>query len=157
MSKKKMAGLGMLILPWLSVPLLGKKSFVRFFPVANIAILIMIILSIIANSKGWWKNKNTIFPKVPIDFSYILGAHFVTTLWVFKLTFGSFPLYLITNIVLDLINAFPFAGMWKKMGFFKFKKMSPIMYWFMTVIIAIVIYYYQYVVEKVIKREAVHS
>ncbi|WP_121661969.1 hypothetical protein [Metabacillus litoralis] len=150
MNYKKVASLCMLILPWVSVPLLGKKSFVRYLPPATFASLSMIILSLIANRNNWWKNRNPLFPKTPIDFTYILGAHFVTTLWVFTLTFGSFPLYLITNIILDCINAFPFAGLWKRLGFFKFKRMSPSIYWLITVLLAIFLYFYQHTLEKVV-------
>lgn len=154
MDKKKVAALCMLFLPWLTVPILGKKAFIRFSPAASLANLCMIILSVIANRKKWWKNKNPLTPNVPIDFTYILGAHFVATLWVFKLTYGSFPLYLLVNTIFDFINAFPFAGMWKKIGFFKFKKMSPTMYSFLTIMLAVVIYLYQSAVEKVIHNKS---
>jgi hypothetical protein len=151
MNKKMVASLSMLLLPWLTVPFLG-KSFFRFLPAATFVNLFITVLSVIANRKKWYINKNPLFPNVPIDFTYILGPHFVATLWMFKLTYGSFLKYLIANIVFDWINAFPFAGMWKRMGFFKFKKMSPSMYWCITVLLAIVIYGYQYTVEKVVRN-----
>jgi hypothetical protein len=90
MSKKIIASLAMLIVPWLSIPFAGKKSLIRFFPAAIFANLCVIVLSVIANKRKWWKNKNPLFPNIPIDFTYILGAHFVTSIWVFKLTYGSY-------------------------------------------------------------------
>ncbi len=153
MNRKKVYAWSMLVLPWLSAPFLGRQTFIRFLPSAIFANLNMIILSIIANKKKWWINKNTLTPKTPVDFSYILGVHFMTTLWVFKLTFGSFPLYLITNIVIDIINAFPFAGMWEKLGFFKFKRMSPTEYCGLTIFLAIILYIYQFRLEKVINKD----
>ncbi|WP_062050778.1 hypothetical protein [Bacillus sp. JCM 19034] len=85
MDKDKVTALSMLILPWLSVPFVGKKAFFRYFPAASLANLIMIVLSVISDKRRWWKNKNPLTPNIPIDFTYILGAHFVTTLWYLSL------------------------------------------------------------------------
>lgn len=128
----------------------GIKLLVRFMPVAIFANLCISILGLFANKNRWYKNKNPFFSV--IDLSYIFGAHFVATLWVFKLTYGSFSKYFILNIVFDWINAFPFAGMWKKAGLFKFKKMSPSMYWCITSLLSIILYGYQYIIEKVIRQ-----
>ena len=47
-------------------------------------------------------NKSPLSPGF-VDFTYILGAFFVVTLWVFKLTYANFPKYLIANMVIDAI------------------------------------------------------
>ncbi|QJX81338.1 hypothetical protein [Priestia megaterium] len=152
MNRKKLPSYIMLFLPWLTIPFVGKKSFIRFASTASLANLFIILLSIIARRKRWWKNKNPMFPNGP-DFSYILGPHFVTTLWVFKLTYGSFPKYLITNIVLDWINTFFLARIWERYGFFKFKKVSSNIYWGINIILAIILYGYHYTLEKVINNK----
>lgn len=90
MDKKKTFALAMLIVPWLTVPFMGKKSFFRFLPVASFTNLFISVFSLIANKKKWWVNKNPLSPG-PIDFTYILGSYFVATLWIFKLTYGNFP------------------------------------------------------------------
>jgi len=154
-SKRKMTiSLMVFILPWLTVPFIGKKSFVRFLPVAMFANLFISIFTIIANQKNWFKNKSPLTPRTPIDFTYILGAHFVATLWIFKLTYGSFLKFLLTNIALDWVNIFPFGGALKKEGIFKLKKMSPSIYWVMTVLLAVVLYGYQYMIENAIRNTA---
>ncbi|MCQ6281595.1 hypothetical protein JN080_20595 [Bacillus sp. EB600] len=152
MDKKKIFSLAMLIAPWLTVPFMGKKPFFRFLPVASFVNLFLSIFSVIANKKRWWKNKNPLYSGVPIDFSFILGPFFVTTLWVFKLTYGSFLKYLITNAVLDAICAFPFYAINKKVGIFEFKKMTRSIWFFICVSLAIIIYGYQYIVEQTIKK-----
>lgn len=154
-SKRKMTiSLLVLIVPWLTVPFLGRKSFVRFLPVAMFANLFISIFTIIANRKAWFKNKSPLTPRAGIDFTYILGAHFIATLWIFKMTYGSFSKFLLTNIVLDWVNIFPFGGALKKEGIFKMKKMSPSSYWLMTVLLAMVLYGYQYIWEKIIRKKA---
>jgi hypothetical protein len=149
---KKMAfTLAMVILPWLSVPFMGKNSFFRFLPVACFTNLFISVLSVVANKKKWWVNKNPFSPGL-VDFTYILGPFFVATLWIFKLTYGKFSKYLITNIVLDVINAYPFAQIWENLGIFKLKKMNHTIWYFLCVGFAIVIYGFQYIIEKSIRK-----
>lgn len=150
-NNKKMAfSLGMLIIPWLSAPFLGWKSFFRFLPVACFTNLFISLLSVVANKKKWWINKNPLSPGL-VDFTYILGPFFVATLWIFKLTYGNFLKYFITNAVMDIISAYPFAEIWERVGVFKFKKLTHTRWYFMMVSFAVLIYGYQYLVEKSIK------
>jgi len=151
MDKKKAFSLVMLVVPWLTVPFLGKKSFFRFLPVANFINLFISILSLIGNKKKWWITKNPLSPG-PIEFIYILGPHLITTLWIFKLTYGNFLKYLITNIVLNIFNCFLLAPLSEKVGIFKFKKMKNNTWYFISIFLAILIYGYQYIVEKTINK-----
>jgi hypothetical protein len=145
--------LATLILPWLTVPFMGKRNFIRFLPVASFTNLFLSVFSLICYRKKWWITKNPISPG-PIDFTYILGPYFVATLWIFKLTFGNFPKYLMTNMVLDLINAFPLPYIGSKVGVVKFIKMKNTAWYFICVSLAIIIYGFQYVVEQSIRKAA---
>lgn len=149
---KKMAfALSLVILPWLSVPFMGKNSFFRFLPVACFTNLVISVLSVFANKKKWWITKNPLSPGL-VDFTYILGPFFVATLWIFKLTYGKFSKYLITNIVLDVINAYPLAQIGENLGLFKLKKINHTIWYFFCVGFAIVIYGFQYMIEKTIRK-----
>ncbi|MEC1526208.1 hypothetical protein P9D43_30025, partial [Neobacillus niacini] len=115
MKKKKVFSLAMIIIPWLSVLFMDKKSLFRFLPVASFVNLFISVFSVISNKRRWWVNKNPLSPG-NVDFSYILGPYFVATLWIFKLTYGNFPKYFITNVLLNTLNAFPMAYVWEKVG-----------------------------------------
>ncbi|MGM7723667.1 hypothetical protein [Metabacillus sp. Hm71] len=143
--------LATLILPWLTVPFMGKRNFFRFLPVASFINLFLSVFSLICTKKKWWKTNNPISPG-PIDFTYILGPYFVATLWIFRLTYGNFPKYLITNMVLDLINAYPMPYIGHKFGVVKFIKMTHTAWYFINVSLAIIIYGFQYVVEQSITK-----
>ncbi|MBS4174516.1 hypothetical protein [Bacillus sp. FJAT-49736] len=148
----KMAfSLATLILPWLTVPFMGKRNFLRFLPVASFVNLILSVFSLISYRKKWWITNNPLSPG-PIDFTYILGPYFVATLWIFRLTYGKFFKYLTTNAVLDLINAYPMPYIGKKLGVVKFIKMKHTIWYFINVFLAIVIYGFQYIVEKSIRK-----
>ena len=150
-NKKKTFSLAMIIIPWLTVPFMGKKSFLRFLPVASFINLFLSLFSLTANKKKWWVNKNPLSPG-SVDFSYILGPYYVATLWIFKLTYGNFPKYLITNMMLDLVNAFPLGSIWEKVGIFKFQKMKHVTWYFICVGLSVFIYGFQYLVEQSIKE-----
>jgi hypothetical protein len=130
---------------------MGKNSFFRFLPVACFTNLFISVLSVIANKRKWWINKNPLSPGL-VDFTYKLGPFFVATLWIFKLTYGKFPKYLITNMILDVINAYPHAQIWEKVGIFKLKKINHTIWYFICVGFAIVIYGFQYMIEKSIMK-----
>ncbi|MGS2778587.1 hypothetical protein ACVBAX_14555 [Robertmurraya sp. GLU-23] len=153
MKKKQMFSLIMIVIPWLSVLFMDKKSFLRYLPVASFVNLFISVFSVISNKKRWWKNKNPFSPG-NVDFSYILGPYFVATLWIFKFTFGNFPKYLIVNVILNIFNAFPMATVWEKVGAFKFKKITHISWYFICIFLSIIIYGYQYVIEKTIVNES---
>ncbi|MFC4619556.1 hypothetical protein ACFO4N_12615 [Camelliibacillus cellulosilyticus] len=148
--KKVIFSLAILILPWLTVPFMGKRSFLRFLPVASFVNLFLSVFSLICNQKKWWKTNNPISPG-SIDFTYILGPYFVATLWIFKFAYGKFPKYLITNMVLDLVNAFPLPYIGDKFGIVKFIKMKHTVWYLINVSLAVLIYGFQYGVERSIR------
>ncbi len=122
----------------------------RFLPATTFVNLIIALFSVVADRKRFWKIKNPIFPYTAVDYSYLLGLFFVTTIWVFKLTYGNFKKYLALNIVLDYLLSFPIAKFFTKVGVFEFKKLRPIHFFSFSVFLAIIIYWYQYLIEKVI-------
>ncbi|OIJ20147.1 hypothetical protein BKP45_10195 [Anaerobacillus alkalidiazotrophicus] len=152
-SKRKVLSFCILVLPWLTTPLIGKNTFVRFLPVATFIGYIFSFLSEIADRRKWWKVKNALFPNYRLDFSYLLGLYFITTIWVFKLTYGNFLKYLSLNIVIDYLLSFPTVKFFTKVGVFEFKKMRPKHFCILSVLIAIVIYFYQQLVERIIVKE----
>ena len=79
MNKKKAFSLAMIIIPWLSVLFIDKKSLVRYLPVASFINLFLSVFSVIGNKRRWWINKNPLSPG-NVDFSYILGPYFVAKL-----------------------------------------------------------------------------
>jgi hypothetical protein len=151
-NKKKVFSLAQLIIPWLTVPFMGKRSFFRFLPIASLVNLFLSTTSIIANKKKWWKNKNPISPGA-VDFTYFLGPYFVGTLWIFKFTYGNFPKYLLANLVIDSFNAFPYFFISQKLGVFKFRKWKKRHWGIMSFFWAIIIYGIQHLVERSIKQK----
>ncbi len=153
MDKKKAFNLAILIIPWLTVPLMKRQPFFRYLPVASFTSLFLTVFSATANKKKWWITKRPLLSGIPVDFPYILGPYFVGTLWVFKQTYGNFTKYLFTNIVLGIINVGAFFYISQKVvGVFKFKEMNNITWYTISLFTAILIYGVQYTVEKSIRQ-----
>jgi hypothetical protein len=153
-NKRKTLSFCTLVIPWLTIPLIGKNTFIRFMPVATFVGYFFGFLSETADNNKWWKVKNPLFPNNRLDVSYLLGLFFITTIWVFKLTFGNFFKYLVTNIIIDLIFSFPLVKFFTKVGVFEFKKMRPKHFFILSVSMAIIIYIYQLLVERAISKES---
>lgn len=69
--KRKLLALSTLIVPWLTVPFIGKTSFIRFLPAATFANLILSLCSVVADRKKLWKLKNPIFPYTALKIIHI--------------------------------------------------------------------------------------
>lgn len=151
-NKTKVLSVCTLVLPWLTAPFLGKRVFKQFTGVAIFTDVLWCIISVIANKKKWWKADPFILKKVPIDTPFVFGMYFITTLWVFKLTYGNFKKYFTLNAMIDFVLAFPIVNFYDKMGAFKLKKMQQFTFFLIVLSLAIIIYIYQNMIENVIKR-----
>jgi len=129
--KTQKINLAMLIIPWLTVPFIGKQKFFRFLPAACFISIFLAVFSSTANSKGWWKTKRPLIPGILVDFPYILGPYFVGTIWIFKLTYGNFKKYVLANLLVGIINTVPFIFYTEKVvELFNFKKMNKFGWYF---------------------------
>jgi len=125
MRKNKMILLAMMVLPWLSLPLLGKRSFKRFYPGALFISVWVAVESIVAKKRMWWRIYERIIPKVIGEMPFILGPFFVGSLWILKFTFGNFFRYLFLNLLLDTFFAFPGVYILRKLGIASLVRLKP--------------------------------
>lgn len=150
MSNRKLLAWAILILPWFTVPFIGKRAFIRFLPATTFVDLILSLFSVIAGKKKLWKVNNPLFPFSSLDFSFILGLFFVTTVWMFKLTYGNFLKFMALNIGADYIFVFHIMKYFKKVKFFILKKMTYPQFFYTSITLAAIMYGLQHKVEHVI-------
>jgi hypothetical protein len=150
MSRRKLVAWAILILPWLSTPLIGKRALTRFLPATTFVNLILSLFSVIADKKKLWKVNNPLFPFSSLDFSFILGLFFVTTVWMFKLAYGNFVKYMALNIGADYFFVFHIMKYFKKIKLFELKRMTNSQFFFTSISLAAIMYGLQFIVERVI-------
>jgi len=104
----------MFILPWFSIPLLGKKTVKRFWPACLFIAIVVRLESIIAKKRRWWYFYEKIIPNTAGEFPLIWGPFFIGSMWILKFTYGKFWIYTITNFVIDTAFTFPFVSFLEK-------------------------------------------
>lgn len=135
----------LLVLPWLSVPFLSKKSFKRFFPAAIFICTLTSAIDLFGVKNKLWHFYRGIPPFNSMNF-YNLGPYFVTSLWILKMTYGKFPLYIIVNFVLHI--CFSFLGGVKladRFKIFTFTNFTKLQYIGLNTLRALVLYWFQFI------------
>ncbi|MCM3725172.1 hypothetical protein M3226_05590 [Neobacillus cucumis] len=146
MKKQKLFLIALLVVPWLAVPLLGRKAFKRFLPTAIFMCTFTKALDFYGEKKKWWKFYSGIGPFDSMNFMNF-GPYLVTSLWVLKLTFGKLPLFIISNTLLHII--FIFGGLRFVEGFriFSLERLTKFQYLVLSFFRALVLYAFQNITE----------
>lgn len=101
-----------------------------------------------AKKRKWWLFYSSIHPKVPGDIPFIIGPFFIGTLWILKMTFGRFPLYILANFIVHFLFAFPGMKLIKRSDIASLIKMSPIKLVVLLELRAFLLYGIQFGLEK---------
>ena len=117
----------MLFVPLLTLFLMKRDDVKRFAPVGIFAALTGTLIGEIGGTLQFWGIGETVFPfgNTP-TFGY--GAIPVASMWVFKLTYGRFWTYVVTNAILDLGLAYVIFPWLVSIGVFTFLRSSLIVY-----------------------------
>lgn len=152
MKNQKLLLIALLVVPWLTVPFLGKKAFRRFLPTAIFMATFTKALDFYGEKKSWWKFYSGIGPLNSMNFMNF-GPYLVTSLWVLKMTFGKFPLYLIINTILHM--SFIFGGLKyvKDFRIFTLENLSKFKYLLINFVRALILYAFQYITEPTPTRK----
>ncbi len=113
-------------------------------PAAVFASYLMIIYNVVANNQKHWVINETLIPWLkPLFVSGVFGAFPVITLWVFYYTYGNFWKYLVANIILDFMFAFPIHYLFQEvLGIYELVNITPWGRFILFVVFSIVIYGY---------------
>ncbi|MBB6446676.1 hypothetical protein [Bacillus benzoevorans] len=139
----------LLIVPWLTIPFVGRESLKRFMPAAIFIALVTKIMDSFGEKRKWWKFYHGIFFN-SMDF-LILGPYMVASIWILKMTYGKFLTYFISNKILHflfILFGLQFMGRYK---IFSLKKLSNFQYWITHMLRALVLYAFQFIKESLQK------
>jgi hypothetical protein len=148
LKNQKLFYIALLILPWLTVPFLGRSSFKKFLPAAIFISTFTKAIDLFGEKKNWWRFYKGIPPLDSMNF-FNFGPYLVTSLWALKMTYGKFPLYLISNLILHI--CFIFLGGVKLVSHFKIftlEKLTKFQYLAIDFLRALLLYAFQFISEK---------
>lgn len=152
MKSKKMFLLLMMLLPWLSVPLLGKQSFRRFLPGAMFICLWISIESILAKKRVWWGFYEKLIPNVMGELPFLVGPFFVGSLWILKFSFGNFLRYLLMNFITDITFVYPGMITLKRLGIVSLVRMKHYQMGILFMCKSVLMYGFQGMIDKLRKK-----
>lgn len=116
MKHNKLFLLALMIVPWFSVQLLGKKAFKRFLPGALFMAVWVMVESILSRKRTWWSFYEKLIPRAMGEIPFIVGPFFIGSLWILKFTFGKFWRYFFVNLITDFLFAYPGMIVLRRMG-----------------------------------------
>ena len=152
MKHNKMFLLVLMLVPWLSVPMLGKKNFKRFLPGAFFIVAWISVESIIAKRRVWWRFYEKLIPNVMGELPFLLGPFFIGSMWILKFTFGNFFRYLILNLVTDFLFVYPGMFALKRIGIISLVRLKHYQMGILFMAKSVLMYVFQLMVEKTRKK-----
>ncbi|CAM3540629.1 hypothetical protein [Marinicrinis lubricantis] len=137
---------GMLVIPWISLFFLKPASIRRFMPVSILGALLVTIVFEIAHAFHWWTlmDKAIIVPWGYItNTAYVYGFFLIGTLWIFKLTYHRFWLFVLANLLVDGGFQFGLDPLFERAGFYQLERISHWQTFLVMSGIALLLYLYQ--------------
>lgn len=133
---------------WASLYFIPKKAIKRFLPVTTMSALLTMTIVFVGTQYNFWKIKGNKKAKIYNLLAIVLGGFSVGTMWIFKLTFGKFWLYLLTNLIQNLIYSIPIISYFTKVNFIKYTKFTRIHHFLVAMTLSVILYGYQWYIEK---------
>lgn len=139
------------LLPWLSLPLLGKKTITKFLPGALFMGFYVTLEGMLAEKRKWWWFPFRIKPNVLGELPLIWGPFFIGSFWILKYTYKKFNLYLLVNIVVDSLFTYFILDIFKKFGYVTLVRLTRFQLSIVFLIKSFVMYGFQVFYDKMIR------
>ncbi|QCJ44593.1 hypothetical protein FAY30_23375 [Bacillus sp. S3] len=138
------------LVSWLSVIFLPdkKKLFVKYLLVTLFSALTVMCEIFYFTTHKLWKVKGGQKNLTRTAFLLLFGPYMILTIWVFYLSKGKFLIYVLINLVADLIYAFPIIALFKKLNVYQIKVKS-INFFLLIFTDALLNFGFQKVIEKI--------
>ncbi|MFP3846492.1 hypothetical protein [Priestia filamentosa] len=108
--------------------------------------------SYIAEKKRWWWFYEKILPKARGETPLIWGPFLIGSLWILKLTYGRFFLYLLTNLAVDTWFTYPFVNWLTKSGIASLVRFKKIHLSLLLFLKSLLLYGFQFLNEVYFKK-----
>lgn len=147
MGNSKLFLAALFIFPWLTIPLLGRKAFKRYSFSALFIVILTKILDEYGRRKKWWRFYKGIPPLHSMDL-FNFGAYFVTSLWMLKMTYGRFLLYLCSNTLLHIVFIYGMIKFVKRFKILSLVKLNKFQYLIIDFIRSLLLYGFQVLTDS---------
>ncbi|WP_216827338.1 hypothetical protein [Alkalihalobacterium elongatum] len=141
--------LGLVMIPWLSLIFIGKRSFKRYSIAGVFIVIFEVINHMYGNKRKWWKfyEKKKSFLRDELPFS--VGPYMPLCMWILKYSYGNFKKFVLLNGIADGIFAFVMMDVFKKLKIVRLNRLNQFQFFMYIHYKAYLLYLVQYLVEKI--------
>ena len=150
--KKKFYLIGIAIIPWLLIPILGKKHVKRFLPASLLMGIILIGESLLAHKRMWWWIYKRPHPKIMGEAPLILGPYIMGALLMLRLGYGNILRFFIINLCVHFFFVYVLMDWFKSIGYWSLVRMKKYQLFLLFSIEGIILYIMQILLESFYKR-----
>ncbi len=140
--------LTMIIISWITIPLLGFRSIKRFLPASIFAVLLCSLDALIGKRRRWWAFYNKPQSFIRNEFPFLIGPMLAIALWILKWSYGNFKKFIILNAIGDIIFVFPLTRLFTKIKLYRLVKFNEIHFFLYFFYKAFFLYGFQYLYDK---------
>lgn len=144
----------MTVLPWFSLPLLGRQTFKKFLPGAFFMAIYLIFEGRLAERRKWWWFPFKVKPNVLAELPLIWGPFFIGSFWILKYTYKKFNLYLLVNLLVDSLFTYYGLDILRKYGYATLVRLNKFQLSVVFMVKTFVLYGFQVFYDKVIRGVA---
>ncbi len=141
----------MVLLSWLTLPLLGTRNIKRFLPASLLIFLVEMLHARYGKKHRWWvfynKTKSPFFGELPFQ----IGPFLAVSLWFLKWTYGNFMQFILLNGISTANFTFLVTYFSKKFRYYRLVQINNFQFFLYFFSKAFLLYWFQYLIE--LRRE----
>jgi hypothetical protein len=147
--RHKVFNLSIILIPWLSMLFIGKRSLRRYSLAGIFIVIFEIINHLYGHKRHWWKfyDKRKSFIRDELPFS--VGPYMPLSMWILKYSYGNFKKYVLLNVISDGLFAFLFIDILKKFKIISLNRINHFQFFVYLHYKAYILYGIQYLYEKI--------
>jgi hypothetical protein len=154
MKNQWVLNIAMIILSWITMPLLGRRNIKRFLPASILGVLLCFIDVPIGKRRRWWSFNNKPQSFIQNEFPFLLGPMLMVGLWTLNWAYGNFKKFIMLNAIFHAIFAFPITRIFTKLKLYKLVRLNEFQFFLYFFYKAFFLYGFQYLFEKYKKTNA---
>jgi hypothetical protein len=147
--RHKVLNLFLILIPWLSLLFIGKRSIKRYSLASVFIAIFEIINHLYVRKRKWWefydKPKSFIRDELPFD----IGPYLPMSLWFLKFSYGNLKKFVLINAIANGLFAFLFIPFLKKIKIVRLNRINYFQFFIYIHYKAYILYAVQYLYEKV--------
>src|SRR3954454_11759286 len=147
--RHKLFNLTIIVIPWLSLLFIGKRSFKRYSFAGVFIVIFEIINHLYGHKRHWWKfyDKRRSFIKDELPFS--VGPYMPFSMWLLKFSYGNFKKFILLNVMADGLFVFFFIDVLKRIKIIRLNRLNHFQFFIYLHYKTYLLYGAQYLVEKI--------